>query len=156
MKGGIRPVNAPERRLYGLAYFIANLPAYSFRVVWYDLLNRRMPVRETIQGLIKLHRTSGNPGWGKAQALELIGNIVLPYMYYEANMTKSNGFADYIAEVYFNLPSSGRYACLHRFGRIYVDGHRFYKDQAYLHLYQQYCRKVDCAGCPILPAEETD
>ncbi len=148
-KGGLRPVNRPEHRLYGLAYFISTLPGPAPRFLWYELAMERLPVKTAIRQLIHMHRTPGRQGWGTGQVLELVGNVVLPHLYQEAHLMQSPGFTDYITELYFALPSANRYACLGIFRPVYQPPNRFYKDQGFLEIYRRCCSSGNCSECPI-------
>jgi hypothetical protein len=155
-KGGLRPVNRPEHRLYGLAHFISTLPGPAPRFLWYELTMERLPVQKAIRQLIQLHRTPGQKGWGTGQVLELVGNVILPHLYQEAHQMQSPGFTDYITELYFSLPSANRYACLRVFRPVCQGPRRFYKDQAFLEIYHRYCSSGSCSDCPVCRMQETD
>ncbi len=156
IKGGQRPSNRPGQRLYGLAHFISRSSSVSLYMIWHELLVQRLPVSSAITNLIHLHISQENQGWGKGQALEIIGNIVLPYLYFESLTTGSNGFADYLAELYFNLPRANKYGQLKTFKSVYNNKFRFYKDQVYLHTLNHFCRKDDCRSCPLVHSTERD
>jgi len=153
---GHRPQNRPGNRLYGLACFVAAMPSVSLRLTWQEVLGQRLPVKAAIEKLVAAHRTPGGKGWGNAQVLEIIGNIILPYFYVEAVADGSNGFADYIVEVFYNLPRASPYGRLKVFRPVYENSYCFYRDQAYLHVYNHYCRYNNCRTCPLRDQVEID
>jgi len=153
---GQRPFNRPASRLYGLAFFISRLPSESLHLSWHDILSQRLPVSATIDNLVRLHITPGKSGWGKGQVLEVAGNIILPYFYFESINAGSNGFADYLAELFFSLPRANEYGCLRKFSTVYHKEFSFYRDQAYLHLQNHFCTTGNCNICPLDHSAERD
>ena len=93
--------------------------------------------------------TPRGKGWGKGQALEIIGNVILPAQHIDAYLTDSRGFAGYIEDLYYALPRANRYGFLRRFEKSYLRDYKFYKDQALLQLYSDFCRYTRCSLCPL-------
>ncbi len=148
-KAGNRPCNRPASRLYGLAFFISRLPSESLYMTWHDILSQRLPVRATLDNLVRLHITPGKSGWGKGQVLEVVGNIILPYFYFESLSAGSDGFGDYLAELFFSLPRANEYSRLRRFRTVYCEDFSFSRDQAYLYIQNHFCATGNCNICPL-------
>jgi hypothetical protein len=146
-RGGLRPSNRPHCRLFGLASFIARSAAASLHAMWHDILMRRLPVSQAVKELVETLMTPRGRGWGHGLALEIIGNVILPAQHHYAYLTDSGGFAGYIEDIYFTLPRANRYGVLKPFEKNYTGDYRFYKDQAYLQLYTDFCLSRRCSTC---------
>jgi hypothetical protein len=92
--------------------------------------------------------------WGKAKIIEIIGNVFIPFFYWEATTNSSFGFKEYLSDIYQNLPQLNRYAKLRNLEKeLNKDnrmGNKFYKDQGLLFLKEEFCEKRNCDHCPIL------
>jgi hypothetical protein len=92
--------------------------------------------------------------WGRAKMIEVIGNALIPFFYWESLMTSSFGFLEYLKDIYFTLPQLNRYAKLKKIESVLFLGTttkgKFYKNQGLLYVYKNYCTKRECHICPLL------
>jgi len=91
--------------------------------------------------------------WGKSIINEIIGNVIIPFFYWEASLQSSFGFQKYLEEYYFTLPQFNQYAKLMKLKLLLAKNHlsdkKFYIDQGLLYLYHHYCKREDCQICPM-------
>jgi hypothetical protein len=97
---------------------------------------------------------SQDNNWGRSKIIELIGNALVPFFYWESIMTSSFGFQEYLKDIYLTLPQTNKYSKLKIFEKIFPEkdnkGQNFYKYQGLLYLHQQYCQKNECKYCPLI------
>ena len=129
---------------------------------------RRLPFKQLMTNLIDIfgHRSSSTIAdktdilynkcdsiWGRSQIIEIIGNVTIPFFFYESIQKESFGFREYIIDFYYYLPQDNCYAKLRSFNR-WRKGHhphlrRFYVNQALLLLKIQFCKFASCSFCPL-------
>lgn len=166
---GQRPVNQPINQLNKLASWLYGYPDKSLYFPIKDIISERLSFNHLIKNLAEIfgYNTSPAPDgqedcistkrysrWGQSQIIEIIGNVIIPFFYYESVQQNSFGFSEYIKEFYYYLPQSNRYAKLSSFSR-WLKLHQpclkgFYVNQALLLLKRQFCEFSDCSHCPLM------
>lgn len=91
------------------------------------------------------------PSWGKSKINEIIGNVIIPFFYWEASLQSSFGFQKYLEEFYFSLPQFNQYAKLKDLklliSKSILSEKKFYIDQGLLYLHQYCCKNATCDQC---------
>lgn len=166
---GQRPHNHPVRHMQVLAAWIHQFPDNSI----YRHLSRILGKRSSYAVIIKrlsevftIHDTDSVQSficgekshaairWGRTKIIEIMGNVILPFFFWQAGMEESFGFKMYIKDIYFSLPASMFYSklqCYQNWSALSrSDLNRFYVNQALLHLYHNYCSLSNCQTCQTL------
>jgi hypothetical protein len=166
---GQRPQNHPVEHLNILGNWIYTFPNDSLYFTLKGIFTRREPVKHLLiktenifssknteqrNKSLRKENIPKNGRWGRSKIIEIIGNALIPFFYWEALMNSSFGFQEYLKDIYFALPQLNRYAKLKDFEKIFSNNEavtrKFYIYQGLLYLHQQYCIKNDCAHCPIV------
>jgi hypothetical protein len=162
---GQRPHNHPVRHIKNLSAWIAMSCIDSLYFTFKNIINQRQPVRDFLNQVENLFSNSNsNPGfkynktsndkWGRSKIIEIVGNALIPFFYWEAIMNLSFGFQEYLKDMYFTLPQLSRYAKLNKFEHLLFinksNENRFYINQGLLYLHQHFCKNGACKQCPVI------
>jgi hypothetical protein len=166
---GQRPQNHPARHFNILGKWIYAFPDDSMYFGLKNIFMRRESVNNLIKNMenffsLSIPRLKGQSrrdqypsqdnNWGRSKIIELIGNALVPFFYWESIMTSSFGFQEYLKDIYLTLPQTNKYSKLKIFEKIFPEkdnkGQYFYKYQGLLYLHQQYCQKNECKYCPLI------
>ena len=167
-KSGQRPYNNPEYHLKILAQWFTHFPSDSLYFTFKRIISQRLPAAQLILNLnevfsynFPIHIKSGNTTinkkstihWGKPKLNEIIGNVILPFFYWEALNNLSFGFQTYLEEFFFTLPQLNQYSKLEKIRRSVAGGksltHKFYNSQGLLYLLENHCLTGECRMCPF-------
>jgi hypothetical protein len=167
-RSGQRPLNNPMYRLKILTHWLSVFPYNSFYFTLKEIITQRLSEDQLILKLnevfshdfsdqCKLGQTQISkkrpPHFGKPTIIEIIGNVILPFFYWEASKNLSFGFQKYLLEFYFVLPQLNQYAQLEKIktsiAKDHLFGKKFYIYQGLLYLLQNFCRSGECENCPL-------
>jgi len=161
-QAGHRPAAHPQRRLLGMAYFISSLNSIYLYETFLEQGTRRKSINKLDQILTQLLSpaapTTGNHSWGKSLVREMIGNVLIPALYYHAELSGSEGFTSYLEQYYFWLPATAFYGCLadfHNWPELSGLKNKFYIIQSLLTLQKNYCQLSLCHQCPLARIAES-
>ena len=169
---GQRPYHNPVRRLAGLAVFVKKFPGSHIYPVLHDLCYARSPYKVFKIQMSTLYqpqlssefkkmiiKTPARHLWGDDLLSEIIGNVIIPFFYYQAHKTASTGFKEYLESIYYQLPLNNQYSRISAFLKWpEIQGtsiQKFYLQQAFLHIRQNFCLNNLCQGCPLHRIAET-
>ncbi|MBD3225494.1 MAG: DUF2851 family protein [Caldithrix sp.] len=168
---GNRVANHPHFRLAGWVAFLQQYHYHPLHMFHELLAARKDPaiaigeihgfLNLPVEGYWQRHYALGkilNPGknlvyWGKDRQLEIIINLILPFFTARAILNNSEGFADYLTDLFLSIPLNSTYRsvlknvtwkqdCLQALNRQAVL-------QALIELENTYCRPMLCCHCPI-------
>jgi len=164
---GQRPSHNPLNRLAGLALFINHFRGNSLYEQLCTLFSQRFEYAELRKRFRSLCQPEKIPAdlaacipnnqnhrlWGEDLLTEIIGNVVIPFLYLRVKQSTSSGYCDYLESIYQSLTLTTFYSG----NRIFlnwpeIDPHlfrRFYVQQALLQLRQYFCLQGRCNYCPL-------
>jgi hypothetical protein len=164
---GQRPSHNPLNRLAGLALFINHFRGNSLYEQLCTLFSQRFEYAELRKRFRALCQPEKIPAdlatfipnnqnhrpWGEDLLTEIIGNVVIPFLYLRVKQSTSSGYCDYLESIYQSLTLTTFYSG----NRIFlnwpeIDRHlfrRFYVQQALLQLRQYFCLQGRCDYCPL-------
>jgi hypothetical protein len=160
---GQRPHNHPVRHIKNLSAWITMSCIDSLYFTLKNIINQRQSVRDFLSQVENLFsKSNSNPGfeyhkannykWGRSKIIEIVGNALIPFFYWEASMNLSYGFQEYLKDMYFTIPQLSRYAKLNKFERLFCANKsfekRFYINQGLLYIHQHFCKNGECEHCP--------
>jgi hypothetical protein len=167
-RSGQRPKNNPVYHLTILASWFSQFPYESLYFTLKNIIIQRLSATKLISNLHEAFSpcfskqkdpntteldTESMPKWGKAIITEIIGNVIIPFFYWEASVNSSFGFQKYLEEFFFALPQLNQYAKLDKLRRLSSTNSpfdkKFFINQGLLYLHQHYCIKEGCHICPL-------
>jgi hypothetical protein len=162
-QAGYRPAASPVYRLMGLARFIAGLKGPSLFEMFLDPATGRSRYNKTLQKFAGVLCPATGQGaentWGASLIREIVGNVVIPALYYYAEVSDSEGFKNYLEQFYLWLPATEFYGCLNGYRdwpELPALSHKFYTAQSLLWLQDNYCRAGLCHLCPLGRVKESN
>lgn len=166
-----RPANHPHFRLAAWVNLLYNKPSLpypflhklfserkSFPEVYKKIITYfTIPVDEYWKEHFAIDRQSAGCGrrvfFGKARITELLINIILPLFAAQARISGSEGFYDYLREMFLWLPAGVPYQFLIKnmswFDECRQAWNKQAMYQALLHLDSNYCLLDGCQQCPL-------
>jgi len=153
---GQRPKSHPQNRIKGLAGFIHGFNNPSIYQHFVESAALRKPYGDFYKLLNMIflpdHKELTHLYWGQSLLIEIIGNVVIPALYHDSEVTRSEGYQSYLEDFYFWLPQKITYGCLkgfHSWPEFSPLPKKFYIQQALLWMWRNYCDSEGCHLCPL-------
>jgi hypothetical protein len=162
---GQRPFNKPNHHLKILASWIYGFKSVSIYQSLKSILVQRSSFGKVLNELLLVFTIASKDyyrrdielhidTWGRSKLIEIVGNIIIPFFYWEAEEQNNFGFQSYLQSVYFHLPQTTKYKVLDSLYNLppfkMIKFNRFYKNQGLMALKKYYCDLKDCQNCPFI------